>query len=124
MGNRVWLVSEGVYSDMRIVGVYSSLELAEAAADAMGTDCGIYDTDGIEVDAEEAAIRSGISSWRLFFSHAGDITFSTKEGLPRGQVAQVTAMAHGMIVHCDAPNLDHAIKIAADARAQHLALSK
>jgi len=118
---KVWLVSQGVYSDMKIVGVYSSLELADAAA-AVGDDCDVYDRDGCEIDANEALIRSGASLWRVRFNSDGNVTTAVIAGLPSGQTADATGMQDGgVVVYCDGQSKAHAIKIAADARAQHLA---
>src|SRR5678816_1805003 len=64
---RVWLVWTGQYSDASVVGVYSSLELAQAAAKLYTDADGWIDVkDGYEIDSNAVQVRDGVSRWQLW----------------------------------------------------------
>lgn len=125
---RVWIVIRGQYSSAFPCGVYSSLELAKQAVALDPGELSLDDEEGFEVDQNAALIRSGVSRWEVHFSENGDVVRHHSCGLPTGDgvsFRKYTAWHNGgnqghICVSCDAADGDHAIKIAADARAQIL----
>ena len=129
---KVWLVWTGEYSSASVVGVYSTRDLAEAAAlmhgDAFSTKPeGWVDTeDGYEVDGDAIMVRAGIARWRVGFNASGDLTsYRNPTGPGTGEPAKAYPDSNdGVWVSCDTRDEAHAIKIAADERAQFVALVK
>lgn len=127
----VWLVWTGTYSDADVVGVYSSLALAEAAARLL-----VEHTTRIqefEVDAHAQRILAGLSRYHVYLAVAdGSVDWINHEGIGTGEPTRVVPLdglygsrrpGRRLRVECDARDRDHALKIAGDERARHLALT-
>lgn len=131
---KVWLVWTGEYSDAQVRGVYSSLELAQAAAKMYVDERGwIDDEEGYEVDVKAQAVRDGVSLWQVNITiDDGTVKNCTALGPATGTTATVSHYAaytsqsysypEHLIVRADARSPEHAIKIAADERAKFIAL--
>jgi len=134
---KVWLVWVGEYSDARVVGVYSSLELAQAAAQMHDSENVMYgeqgwidNEDGYEVDAAERQIRDGVSRWSMRVRvDDGAISSVYQEGPGTGEPPSVelwpavpSAPYDRLSLSCDARDKEHAVKIAGDERIKFLAV--
>lgn len=128
---KVWLVWTGQYSDASVVGVYSTRALAEAAAKMHGNvfsskqEGWIDNEDGWEIDADAIMVRAGIGRWRVGFTTGGNLTSYVcmmEPGTGEPPKVHREFRDDGVWVECDARDEAHAIKIAADERAQFIAL--
>ena len=122
---KVWLVWTGSYSDKTVVGVYSSLELATAAANLYGAEGYVDETDGYTVDGDEPLIRAGVSRWGVWMRlHDGHVLSNDRLGLATGTPTEVRHHDYSeptqLVVLCDAKTEEVALKIAVDERAQFL----
>lgn len=128
----VWLVWTGEYSDMEVVGVYSTPELAKAAA-AMH-DGGWTEEEPRELDANATRVQAGLARWRVdLILHDGRVSWSTlagpgtEEGTTIRPFEQARYVGNQMqqqsalSIQCNARDKDHAIKIAGDERRKYLA---
>lgn len=117
MGQRVWIVTSGYYSDTKIMGVYSSLELAKAAA-ALYEEGDVDVEDGFIVDDNAAIVRTGMARWEV--SIAERVQQFHRMGPATGEAASTREINDAIVIYCDARDAEHAGKIASDERARYL----
>lgn len=95
---KVWLVWSGEYSGADVIGVYSTKELADAAAAMTGRssftdkpDGYVSPEEGYDVDADAVMVRAGISRWRVDIGiDDGAITWICELSLGTGEPPSVT----------------------------------
>ena len=121
----IYLLSEGTYSDYRVLGVYTTREKAEAAAVAFGTTKN--DDMAIEEYSLDAApqMPEGLLPWKAIMYHDGRASvwrvsaqdFKEEIGLYTGGFDD-----DHVWVTLWARDADHAIKVASEKRRVLLAL--
>jgi len=128
--SKVWLVWTGEYADASVVGVYSSEELANAAAklfDEENRNHGPYRVSIEEraVDENSDTIRLGVARWRVEIDlETGEITWWIKVGPGTGEPTQIsthidsTSKRERIIVYADAKERGAVEEIAMAERAQ------
>lgn len=117
--NKVWVVSEGEYSDWRILGIYSTKELAIEAKIRAGTG---NDVDEHVIDALPAR-PDGEYKWTFTFNENGDLKrWETGGDFPGRRGA--TKYRHGILdVFALGETFDEALKSATDTRRMALAMN-
>ncbi len=121
MGDKVWLVRAGCYSDQWIVGAFSTEQRADEYAEAMngqgnrgGDEAWV---DEYELDAE--FIPDGLKGFEVALSLSGDVlSVERREKLTRS-CTRITA--HGMFVECFARDEEQAKKIGTEKRQEEAA---
>ncbi len=118
MGDKVWLVRAGCYSDQWIVGAFSTEQKADEYAEAYnGQNRDDAYVDEYELDTE--FIPEGLKGWEVALSSGGDVlSIERREKLVRSCV-RITAA--GMFVECFARDEEHAKKIATEKRQEEAA---
>lgn len=123
---KVWVVTEGSYSDYRIVGIYDSRALAELHCKRLYD---ANDPEEWEVNAGAVGLRAELSHWAVYITDDGTIISADDwhdpfiqidaEGME--DIPALHGQAHGLRVHVLARDEAHARKIATDKRAEWLA---
>lgn len=125
--NKVYLISDGSYSDYRIVAVCSTKELAEEAKLCYAT------TNAIEeMELDKIPPRyEGMLGWFVRFRANGDINYVCQASLEHFKeritefedvdYSSSRSLGKGLHVHLYAKDKDHATKSACDRRRQYLA---
>ena len=115
----VWIVSEGEYSDWRILGVYSSRELATEAKIRCGT---ANEIDEHVVDALPSR-PDGEYRWLFSFDNDGNVT-NWQTGCDFKCRRGGTSYGHGMLdVYAVGETFEDAFKSATDTRRMLLAMT-
>ena len=123
---KVWICSDGSYSDYRVKAIYSSLETAKLASNALGWE---NDPEEFELDpALRQRIKDGLCSYCviLYFdvrgsqtaTHSRKIDFDPDTVLDYWTTPRPSDGGRNFISHMWARDEEHAIKIAADRMAQ------
>jgi len=126
----VYILTEGDYSDYHIIGVYSTRELAQEAADAGFVRVSVYsDYDIEEHNLDENSPPFGMKCWRVRMLRNGD----TLGDVERGDIGGHGSMSDYIILTSRRKLTDeayffmwardekHAVKIANERRAQLIA---
>lgn len=121
--SKVYLVADGDYSDYRILGVFSSLELANQAKARL---CADNPIDERELDEVPPAPEHDIM-WSIMFDKSGNVTewktIADKRLVESGWRRAAKEWHRGQIeVLARGDSLDDAIKSATDTRRMWLAL--
>lgn len=117
----IYVVTAGAYSDYHIVGVYSTMELAERCKEAVGAD----EIEEYELDSGEFRLYDlGYKYWRVLFS--GDTTNAKEyktynEEYPKKTRVEYNRGTKVFGVCLYAKDEKHAVKIASEIRAQVIA---
>lgn len=128
--NKVWMVSEGQYSDFRMIAAFSTKELAEEAkASGVGDD--IYEFD---INPEYIRPPAGMKYWHVQIDQDGNppirrgrmfqpYSYSGYTGTTINKTSVVCYRSGdgAYIVNCWARDEQHAIKIANEIRVQEIA---
>ena len=108
--SKIYIVTEGCYSDYHIVGVYDNPDLAEKAKQMSGGEIEEH-----AVNPHETELRNGMESWRIIMKQSGGVIRAAraepKEDFSPGAAA--LPMGH-MYCNCWAKSMEHAIKIASE----------
>lgn len=119
----IWVVTEGEYSDYAIVGTFSTKENAEACIAVLG-DC--TRVEEWILDAYIPDFRQGLRPWMIWILRDGTVRNANETSdlpepdafYPTNQLAEKRDL---MQVCVFARDREHAIKIANERRAIHLA---
>jgi hypothetical protein len=128
--NKAWLLTDGCYSDYRIVAVFTSIELAEAAkAAGVGEDIEEHD-----LDPEFQSPPAGMKLWHVCLDQDGSLPVFSNGRTSRPYVGSShigTELQKAKCVgrtgggwyafNCWARDEEHAIKIANELRVQAIA---
>lgn len=131
----VFVVIEGSYSDLRVDSVYRTKEEAEAKVRLSHDDGEVYEMkfETIEVSKTRPApipirpdLPANFSVWKIIFTLSGTILSTVKLGAydkppPKNLWIAKHPSYSNLIVYCRAKDEVHAVKIATDKRAAHLA---
>ena len=121
--NTVWVVEKGLYSDYRVVGVFSSKENAQRVADYVGGDVAEW-----PLDPWTDELNQGRSAYYVSMYRDGDIlTIYRDKDLYRDDsdrpilIYSATTKKTYIAGHVFATDELHAIKIVNEIRAQRIA---
>ncbi len=119
MGDKVWLVRCGCYSDQWIAGAFSTEQKADEFAEAYNGQNGGDDAGVEEYELDVEFIPDGLKGWEVALSLGGDVlAVDRREKLSR---SCTRTTAHGMFVECFAKDEEHAKKIATEKRQEEAA---
>lgn len=118
---KVYILTEGCYSDYHIIGVTLNEEQAKIAADALSNEhfivnCEEFETDDINV------IKSGWNLWEVYFdekTHAITRIYQSKYPDCLGTVRLTCGETFCVEVYAE--DKEHAIKSASDKLSKYLA---
>jgi hypothetical protein len=124
MSKKLFMLTQGEYSDYSVVGVFSTKENAESFKVAYPND-EYNDIEEITVDPDITYIRKGMKKWYVNMTREGGTGNSGQtthedvccEFLEKWSYLRVTVLH----VVCYAKSEEHAVKIANERRAQLIA---
>lgn len=124
---KIYLVTQGEYSDYCVVGAFSTKEKAQKFIGENEGSGYSYDSKMIEefeIDAGEAQRAAGLSYWQVSMDKAGSVT-GLDNNQHEGPEADYFVGTHGEILVASmwARDEKHAIKIANERRLQLIALN-
>ena len=118
----IWLVTDGCYSDYRVLGAFSTKEFATEAAKRMGAS---NDPEECSLDAMPDLSESGYR-WRIQFDGDGNVVYHThiscETACPR-EAYYDSDVDRGLHVMAFGKTIEDAIKSAADTRRMVLAMN-
>jgi hypothetical protein len=115
---KVWIVTDGCYSDYKIVAVFSEQETAEICAKAQGPDGRAEEWD-LDTGAEQ--YRQGLVRWYVGI-YADGATWMAQVGEAGRDGFYVRPNAKtGLVTSMWAKDKEHAVKIANERRAFYVA---
>ncbi len=135
----VWAIEQGSYSDYHVVGIYSTKEKADAVAAKLG---GGYDTPTVvewPLDPAADEVCAGLEPWRVYMLYDGTVERVERQEAASGyEILGSTDIHHRgtsnapvwrgkqdcLFVACWATDVEHAVKIANEKRAQKIALGE
>lgn len=122
MGNTVYIVTSGDYSDYSIRAVFDNEDLAKRFTCQYGGEIELW-----EMNENTTQIMEGLTFWRVWVEKNGDVTDSEKT-YPWGEqqttavpIYRMCSLEPYLEVHCWARDEDHAIKIATEKRQEWMA---
>ena len=121
---QVFLVTEGDYSDYRVVGAFSTLALAREFKRLLGGDELNENIEEMELDANLPQLRSGLRAWTVWMRRDGSNESVRDTGVemdnPKPKIVNNSAR-NVMIQTVWATNAEHASKIVNERRVQMIA---
>jgi hypothetical protein len=118
---RVFVLTNGCYSDTRIVGVYSTAAKADIAAKVFSDDASVEEWD---IDAMVSEMRRGLTPWFVRLNRDTGHTIECHEEKPAYTVCGVVVaedIHRNIYTHCWATDREMAVKIASERRRVFLA---
>lgn len=117
----MYLVTDGCYSDYRVLGVYDSMELAARAKEIFNAD---NDVEEHELNAVPD-VPPGLLAWRVRIQKDGTAV-AQRDSAPinadERMVPYSSGSPQGMVTSCYATDEKHAVKIANERRIAALAI--
>jgi hypothetical protein len=109
-----WLCSEGSYSDYHVTAIYTKREDAEAVSKAYGWN----DPQEMEIDpVVPQQAREGLTHFSVYiYADPSQSPHALATDLAQGRDTYMDE--HFFVTYCWAKGAEHAIKIAADRKAQ------
>jgi len=119
---KIYIVTEGDYSDYRIVGVFSSKERADAVLASYSNNSGVVE----EYDLDSIKVCDKVNKYWFYFDLNGkledeSIAQSSLSDICEGMKNNVFRSIKGVGVEVFESDRDKAFKIACDLRAEYLA---
>jgi hypothetical protein len=131
---KVYIVFNGVYSDRGVEAVFDNKEAADnfiENAKPRNDDGSAHEWDSWDVeewDMNTACPASGRTPWRLQILKNGDLIYAGREPNGASEIEYFHTIWHeyvvelGLDITVNARSKEHAIKIAGERRAQHIAM--
>lgn len=140
MSERIWVIEQGIYSDYRVVGVYTSKENAEIVCDALNKGESYEQATIAEwpLNPGAAELNQGLSTWLVHMRRDGFVELCDPRGLDSYDIshddyiwkkpktpAVAGSNARDVLVSIVfASDAQHAIKSVNERRLQMIAMNK